>query len=99
MRIPVVLDGVRYEPEEFNLIHKKLHSEGVHMGFVVNPEDGALYAFTKIEGFDEFAAKQGLSPYYRPSGEERPGKIVKDGDGNIYVFGPNSKDMDIHLVR
>ena len=44
---PVIIDGIKYKPEEINLFN------GKRLWFIVGP-DGNLYAFTTTEGLERF---------------------------------------------
>lgn len=48
---PVVIDGIRYEPEQIHLF------DGQRLGFTVG-NDGGLYAFTTEEGMERFQQEQ-----------------------------------------
>ena len=83
--VPVILDGVRYEPEEFNRIERELHSKGVDLIYTLDPQNGDFLAFTTEEGYNEWATKHGLRPApERPTGG-RVGRVVKEGNVT-YVF-------------
>ncbi len=58
--VPVILDGVKYQPDEFNRINSELHSKGVYLGSVVDPEDGSLVAFTSSKEMDNWLKKRGF---------------------------------------
>jgi len=89
--VPVVLDRVRYEPEEFNRIHQELHSRGVYLIFTVDPQSGDLLAFSTEGGYNEWIAKRGLPPCEsRPTGE-RVGRVVIRGNVT-YVFPSDDSD-------
>ncbi|HXF70434.1 MAG TPA: hypothetical protein VNK89_11570 [Thermoflexus sp.] len=86
VQVPVVLDGVRYEPEEFNRIEADLRRRGIVLCFTV-ARDGTLHAFSNyLQGCHEFLQKEwGLSgplvyppPVYpfRIRTEERDGKVM-----------------------
>jgi DNA-binding winged helix-turn-helix (wHTH) protein len=90
--VPVILDGVRYEPEEFNRIQRELHSKGVYMIFMGDPQTGDFLAFSTEESCNEFAAKRGL----RLCAENPPpggsaGRVVERGNVT-YVFPPDNSD-------
>lgn len=48
---PIVIDGIRYEPERIHLF------DGQRLGFAVG-NDGGLYAFTTEEGMERFQQEQ-----------------------------------------
>jgi len=47
--VPVVLDGVYYQPEEFNKINQQLHEQGISLYFTT--DNGTLYAFSSLNDF------------------------------------------------
>jgi hypothetical protein len=49
--VPVIIDGVLYEPEQIHLF------DGKQLGFAVGA-DGRLYAFTSYEAMEDFLAQQ-----------------------------------------
>jgi len=51
----VIVDGVLYKPGEFNRLNQGLYQRGIYLHYLSNPQDGTLYAFTKVE---DFKAKQ-----------------------------------------
>lgn len=51
--VSVVLDGVLYQPDEFNNIHQQLHANGVNLIFIT-AKNGVVYAFSN---FDDFCKK------------------------------------------
>ncbi|MFO8009318.1 MAG: hypothetical protein R6U89_00745 [Dehalococcoidia bacterium] len=57
--VPVILDGVYYEPAEFNRIHNELHAKGIYLGYCFD-EEGTLLAFTTREGIDKWHEERGL---------------------------------------
>ncbi len=86
VQVPVVLDGVRYEPEEFNRIEADLRRRGIVLCFTV-ARDGTLHAFSNyLQGCDEFLQKEwGLPPkplVYPPP--VHPLRVRVDGK-NVWV--------------
>jgi len=87
VQVPVILDGVRYEPEEFNRIEADLRQRGIYLCYTFS-RDGTLHAFSNyLQGCDEFFEKEwGLSrpldyppPVVHPLHvrvEEREGKVM-----------------------
>jgi len=64
--VPVILDDIYYDAGDFNRINRELSAKGVDLIFTINPEDGSFYAFTTIQGYNEYAAKYGLPAYVKP---------------------------------
>jgi len=64
--VPVILDGIYHDAGDFNRINRELSAKGVDLIFTINPEDGSFYAFTTIQGYNEYAAKYGLPAYVKP---------------------------------
>lgn len=58
--VPVILDGVRCEPGEFNRVHQELHSQGIYLDFTIDQQTGDYLAFTTKRGFNEWAVQRGL---------------------------------------
>ncbi len=93
VQVPVVLDGVRYEPEEFNRIHRELQAKGVFLIFMIDPQTGDFLAFSGEESCNEFAAKRGLRPCIgNPPPDASVGSVVRKG--NItYVHPPDGSSF------
>jgi hypothetical protein len=70
--VPVILDGIRYEPEEFNRINSVLFSNGVDLIYNINSVDGILYAFTTVEGYNEYIIRRGLPSYLKLDDNRQP---------------------------
>ncbi len=62
VQVPVVLDGVLYQPDEFNKIHCELNAKGINLGSLINPADGVFYAFASREDLKEFMRQIGYPP-------------------------------------
>ncbi|MFA4835366.1 MAG: hypothetical protein WC749_04760 [Dehalococcoidia bacterium] len=88
--VPVILDGVLYQPDEFNVIHAELHSKGIYLISMINPKDQAFYCFTSTERYNEYAKTQDLPVITHPPMGERVGKVIKDTDGNVTILAPDS---------
>jgi hypothetical protein len=56
-QVPVIIDGIRYEPEQIHLF------DGKQLGFTVGI-DGQLYAFTNATVLDDFVTKQYTTDLY-----------------------------------
>ncbi len=61
VQVPVVFDGVRYEPEEFNRIHADLHRRGIALCFTF-ARDGTFHAFSTKRACEEFLWKEWDQP-------------------------------------
>lgn len=59
--VPIVLDGVLYQPAEFNKIHSELHAKGIYLSYVTDFENGIELAFTSREAIDKWLQDHGLS--------------------------------------
>ncbi len=82
VQVPVVFDGVRYEPEEFNRIWADFDRRGVDLCFVLFK--GNLYAFSTLEGCNAFLQKiqPGGPPLTPPSPSDlRPLHMRVEGGG------------------
>ncbi len=71
VQVPVVLDGVRYEPEEFNRIHADLRRRGVALCYTFS-RDGTFHAFSAREACDEFFWKEWGQPRGLPFKSSNP---------------------------
>ncbi len=93
VQVPVVLDGVRYEPEEFNRIHRELQAKGVFLIFMIDPQTGDFLAFPREDICNEFASKRGLRPCVgTPPPDATAGSVVRHGNVT-YVYPPNGSDF------
>ncbi len=73
-QVPVLIDGVLYEPEEIALFN------GQRLRFAVDSE-GVLNAFTSVEGIEQFIAEESDQP--APQGTPTMG-IESTGYGRFY---------------
>jgi hypothetical protein len=94
----VVLDGVRYDAEEFNALQRELCGK-VDLISTVDPESGDLYAFTATKGFNEWAAKLGL-PAFDPGADRRMGPVLtRDGDTIVCAPADSAAECESRLDR
>ena len=78
--VPVILDGVRYEPGEFNRVHQELHSQGIYLDFTIDQQTGDYLAFTTKGGFNEWAVQRGLPlPFPGLAGGDSPAQPEQEG--------------------
>lgn len=61
-QVPVIIDGVYYEPEDITLFN------GQRLRFVVDT-DGVLHAFTTVKGLEQFVAEEFGQPEPRDAGK------------------------------
>ncbi len=87
--VPVMLDGVLYQPDEFNRINQALYSKGVNLVSTVDPENGNLIAFTSYEEYEKYAEEHGL-----PSIKRLMESAQKAGPATIVPLLPNEKAGD-----
>lgn len=100
VQVPVVLDGVRYEPEEFNRMEADLRRRGIVLCFTV-ARDGTLHAFSSyLPGCHEFLEREwrlsGPLVYPPPIYPLR----IRTGEGKVKgvgvwvepIIGPSSSD-------
>lgn len=58
--VPVILDGVLYQADEFNRLQNELYPKDAYLIAWISPEDGSMLAFTSAEGYDEYAKEHDL---------------------------------------
>ncbi|MCS6964903.1 MAG: hypothetical protein NZM16_12780 [Thermoflexus sp.] len=79
VQVPVVLDGVRYEPEVFNRLWADLNRRGIYLCFTF-ARDGTFVAFSTKEACDDFLQKEwGLPPVIVPSLLSPPLRVRVEG--------------------
>jgi hypothetical protein len=63
VQVPVILDGVRYESDDYNRLKDSLTAQGTILRYVLTPEaqkQGLVYVFTSEKGEWEFKIKHGF---------------------------------------
>ncbi|HXF70433.1 MAG TPA: hypothetical protein VNK89_11565 [Thermoflexus sp.] len=92
VQVPVVLDGVRYEPEEFNRIEADLRRRGIALCFTF-ARDGTFHAFSTKEACEEFLWKEWDQPRGLPfkpidlSPPVHPFRIrMEEREGKVFVW-------------
>ncbi|MCS7252093.1 MAG: hypothetical protein NZ572_06660 [Thermoflexus sp.] len=79
VQVPVVLDGVRYDPEAFNRLWADLNRRGIYLCFTF-ARDGTFVAFSTKEACDDFLWKEwGLPPVIVPSLPSPPLRVRVEG--------------------
>jgi len=86
-RVPVVVDGVLYQPEE------AARFEGVQLYSLVTADavqQGIMYAFTTCEGLLKFLSEQG-----RPAPPNCEPKARKGGPGDYYILKDGEQEASV----
>ncbi|GEM_PF-1057853 len=79
VQVPVILDGLRYEPEEFNRIQATLNRWGIHLCFTFS-RNGALHAFSTKEACDRFLQEEWGNPPIAYPPPVRPLRVWIEGN-------------------
>ncbi len=72
--VPVILDGVRHEPDSFNHMIGRFASQKINLRYLLTPEavkQGVIYVFTSEQKEREFLRKHGL-PLHEPPTRNPP---------------------------
>jgi hypothetical protein len=98
VKVPVILDGVRYEPEGFNRIQRELYPKRAYLIATIDNQNGDFLAFTSVEKYNEYATKVGLPPYSGPPKNEQKLQYVTVGN-RVYVFAAGDSNAHPQIER